>query len=180
MAQTLFMTYETWFYTILNFNNEAILTGASPWTAATIPIMAGLISAMVQLFYAWRIWILSKQMFMRGMAVIIVLIALGQSLSAIVASSIFSIQPTQANLLKLHPAFDFWLAGSFTTDILISGSMIFILWKARSRTTWARSERLIDNLIINVIQTGTLTVICAGVDLAFFVGLEATNLHLAP
>jgi hypothetical protein len=42
IVQTVFGTHQAWYYSVANWNNGPALVGASPWSAATIPIMAGL------------------------------------------------------------------------------------------------------------------------------------------
>jgi len=39
---------------------------------------------------------------------------------------------------------------------------------------------VVNRLINNAIQTGSITVICAGIDLALFVGFTSNNYHYVP
>ncbi|KAI0043719.1 hypothetical protein FA95DRAFT_1563039 [Auriscalpium vulgare] len=179
VVQTVFGTHQAWFYMIANWSKPGTLD-AEPWSAATIPIMCGLIAAIVQIFYAWRIWRMKDSVVMHVFSLMIAAIALAQGVTAVVASSIIQERPTQRNLLHLHPAFEFWLAGSFVADVLICGCMIWILYDAKTQTMWTESGSLFNRLILNAIQTGLVTVICATVDLALFVHFENANYHLTP
>ncbi|KAJ7060802.1 hypothetical protein C8F01DRAFT_1140942 [Mycena amicta] len=98
-------------------------------------------------------------------------LALLQSLAAIVADSLLWQNLSQANLIRLHPIFMLWLSVSFVTDILIAGSMILILYTAKTKfdTSISRVDSLLNRLILNTIRTGALTVVCAGTTLALFV-----------
>ncbi|KAF9558402.1 hypothetical protein CPC08DRAFT_692169 [Agrocybe pediades] len=180
IAQTVITTHVTWYYSVQNWADPTVFFRDSPWSAATIPLFAGLVSGIVQLFYSWRIWVLAPTKVMRGLAILISLIAVSQGATAIVTSIVIQFDKTQQRLLELHPAFEYWLAGSFTVDILISAAMLYILYTAKSRTPWSRTDNLFNRLIINAIQTGSITVICAGVDLALFVAFTSNNYHYVP
>lgn len=86
---------------------------------------------------------------------------------------------TQENLLKLHPAFTFWLVGAFVTDILITATVMWILQTAKSQTQVAQTHNLLNRLILNAVQTGCATVIAAALNLALFVKFTDTNYYLA-
>ncbi|KAJ7159323.1 hypothetical protein C8R43DRAFT_1234065 [Mycena crocata] len=178
LVQTAFGTHETWWYAIEKWGSVAALQ-AAPWTALMNPILSGIISAMVQIFYAYRIWSLKRNLMPRVLASFIVLLAFAQSLSAIIASSLLERELSQENLIRLHPLFSFSLAGSFSTDILITGSMIWILYTAKSSTRVSNTDSLLNRLILNVIQTGTVTVVCAGVALALFINFTDKNYYFA-
>src|SRR4051812_24446871 len=63
---------------------------------------------------------------------------------------------------------------------LFSFNAYLQLYTAKSRTPWSRTDNLFNRLIINAIQTGSITVICAGVDLALFVAFTSNNYHYVP
>ncbi|KAK7035346.1 hypothetical protein VNI00_011877 [Paramarasmius palmivorus] len=107
-------------------------------------------------------------------------VAFAQGMSAIVAGFIGSPNTTQQTLLRLHPAFSLWLAGSFVADVLITGSMFWILHTAKAKSSFARSDALINRLISNTVQTGALTVVVATVDLALFVRFTDATYHFVP
>ncbi|KAJ7291648.1 hypothetical protein C8J57DRAFT_1705172 [Mycena rebaudengoi] len=179
LIQTAFGTHEAWWSAIKHWGNPAALQGA-PWTSViAIPITCGLISAVVQIFYAMRIWILKTTVIPRLLAALIISIALTQSLAAIVGSSVLEANLTQANLIRLHPVFVLWLSGSFVADIIIAGSMIWILQTAKPRAWISPTESLLNRLIINSIQTGTVTVVCAGITLALFIHFTDKNYYYA-
>lgn len=152
-----------------------------PWTAVVSPILCGIISALVQLFYAMRIWALKRTAAPRVLAGLIGMLALTQSLTAIVACSLLQTDLSQEHLIRLRPLFSMWLSGSFANDILIAASMIWILQTAKSPTTAYISDTnsLLNRLILNTIRTGTITVLGAGVSLALFVQFTDRNYYFA-
>ncbi|KAJ6574422.1 hypothetical protein B0H19DRAFT_934951, partial [Mycena capillaripes] len=178
LLQTAFGTHEAWWFAIQNWGNASALQSGS-WTTIISPITCGIISAMVQLFYASRIWILKRDIIPRMLAVLIAVLALAQSLAAIIGSSLLLETLSQEQLLHLHPAFSFWLAGSFVTDILIAGSMIWILHTSKSTAYISHTDSILNRLILNTVQTGTVTVVCAGIMLALFIKFTDRNYYYA-
>ncbi|KAL0568096.1 hypothetical protein V5O48_013896 [Marasmius crinis-equi] len=201
VAHTFLLTAHGWFFAVEIWGHPERLDEL-PWPVQVISLAGGtsrypfsrivvhikmtedhqiLVSIMVQIFYAWRIWLLSKTKLLRVLAVLIVMLALMQGLAAIVSGLVLLIGgPTQENLIRLHPGFSVWLAGSLTTDILITGCMTHILYKARADTRYLNSETMLTRMINNTVQTGAITVICAAVDLALFTKYVNTNYHYVP
>ncbi|KII83979.1 hypothetical protein PLICRDRAFT_69612, partial [Plicaturopsis crispa FD-325 SS-3] len=58
-----------------------------------------------------------------------------------------------------------WLAGSFTSDFLITGSLLHILFEARSRTPIKKTSNILTKLIAVTVQTGFITAVVAGLQL---------------
>ena len=54
------------------------------------------------------------------------------------------------------------------------------LYQARSRTLWVQSQSLYDKLIISSVQTGLLTAVAAGVDLALWKIYPQDNYFVTP
>ncbi|KAJ7025966.1 hypothetical protein C8F04DRAFT_1238866 [Mycena alexandri] len=179
LAQTVIGTHLGWFFIVTNWGNPASFD-IVPWSAAMIPILCGLIAAVVQIFYAWRIWVLTPNRVMRTGAGLIVVIAVIQSLTAIITGFLGMFPGTQENLRRLRPGIAIWLSGSFAADVFVTACMSYILIEGRRRTIWAASESLLTRLIHRVVQTGSASVICATVDLALFVGLPSRNFHFVP
>ncbi|KAJ7159447.1 hypothetical protein C8R46DRAFT_906202 [Mycena filopes] len=179
VAQTVILTHHGWFF-IIDAWGRADKFDTVPWSSTMIPILCGLVAATVQIFYAWRIWMLTTSRIIRAVAILIVLTALTQGLAAIVTGFVSLKNPTQTNLIRLHPEFSIWLGGSFACDILITVCMTYVLAKARTRTFWASSETMVTKLINQVIQTGMATAVCAAADLALFIGVAHTNFHFVP
>ncbi|KAJ7720050.1 hypothetical protein B0H16DRAFT_392718 [Mycena metata] len=179
LAQTIIGTHLGWFFIVTNWGNPASFD-IVPWSAAMIPILCGLIAAVAQIFYAWRIWVLTPNRFTRTGAALIVVIAVVQCLDAIITGFLGMFPGTQENLRRLRPGIVIWLGGSFAADVLVTAFMSYILIEGRRRTIWAASESLLTRLIHRVVQTGAASAICATVDLALFVGLPSRNFHFVP
>ncbi|KAJ7186882.1 hypothetical protein C8R46DRAFT_1342168 [Mycena filopes] len=179
VAQTVILTHHGWWWIITAWCNPAIFTDVI-WSASCIPFLSGLISAIVQIFYAWRIWTLTKTWFMHAVCVLIVLLALMQSIIAMVSSIIVTQTPVLATLLSLSDEFSTWLAGSFVADIIIVACMTYVLSQARNKTAWGPTESMLTKLINRIVQSGAATVIVAAIDLALFVRIPDTNYYYVP
>ncbi|KAF8874412.1 hypothetical protein BD779DRAFT_1566644 [Infundibulicybe gibba] len=167
--------------TLVTFWGDPEILSKVPKTAITLTIMNGIISAIVQIFFAWRIWFLNKTVIGRAFAVLIVLIALMQSLSTLISSIRFTVMSGDLSILpSVTTGFTVWLAGSFAADILIAGSMLYILGKARAQSFSKRTETMVSKLMANTIQTGAVTAIAAGVELILFLVYKNNNYHEAP
>ncbi|KAJ7149462.1 hypothetical protein C8R43DRAFT_951944 [Mycena crocata] len=163
LIQTAFGTHETWWFAIENWGNIPSLQ-SGPWTSVINPIMCG-ISGW---FSPHSHLVLEEEP-----------VTTHPGLPHCIASSLLEADLTQGNLIRLHPLFSFWLAGSFSTDILITGSMIWILQTAKSTTHVSDANNLLNRLMLNAIQTGAVTVVCAGIGMALFVNYTDKNYYFA-
>ncbi|KAJ7698008.1 hypothetical protein B0H17DRAFT_978399 [Mycena rosella] len=180
LAQTFVSTHFAWYFIVTMWGNASDF-GVVPWSASMIPILCGIVAGTVQIFYAWRIWVLAPdQRLLKGMAVLIVLLALTQCTSAIVAGALVLRTPTQGELLVIKPEVTTWLSCSFIVDFFITASMTFILTQAKDQSGWGPSETVITALIHRVVQTGAASAVCAAIDLWMFVGYPGTNIHFVP
>ncbi|KAF9538271.1 hypothetical protein CPC08DRAFT_756398 [Agrocybe pediades] len=180
IAQTIIMSHFPWYIAVVNWDKPDSLLGPD-WSGVLLVAFAGLVSGIVQLFYCWRIWVLSGNKWMRRLALII---------------AFFEFHISQEEILKYHPQFTFWLSGSFVADTLITGSMIYVvstddatvavrpnplqLRSARAQSPNSHMDGIMKRLINSSIQTGLLTMIGAGVDLALFVTITTANFHYVP
>ncbi|EEB88665.1 hypothetical protein MPER_13371, partial [Moniliophthora perniciosa FA553] len=59
IAQTVFATDNAWFFMVRHWG-EVEKFRIIPWSSEMIPFLGSVVAAIVQIFYAWRIWLLSK------------------------------------------------------------------------------------------------------------------------
>ncbi|KAI0806601.1 hypothetical protein C8Q74DRAFT_1212789 [Fomes fomentarius] len=149
------------------------------WTFAAIAAGDGIIAMTVQLFYAWRIWILKRWRVIPGL---IVLIALAQSACAIsIAAGIPSLHDVRLFNGIFYPRTSVWLAGGAVVDILIAASMFYVLSTAKKATSMLnRGDRAINRLIALSVETGSLSAATAILELIFFLApsTKNTDLHI--
>ncbi|KAJ7182485.1 hypothetical protein C8R43DRAFT_967308 [Mycena crocata] len=178
-AQTVMLTHHAWFSLVVIWGKPEMLD-VLVWSAAMIPFMCGLVSLIVQIFYAWRIWTLTNSRFIRAISILITLVALTQGLTAMVTAIITRQHPNIGIIIKLHPEFSVWWGGSLVADVLITSCMSYVLYNAKSRTTMGQSETLLTTLINRVVQTGAVTVVCAAVGFGLYLGFPTTTYHFVP
>ncbi|KAJ7671878.1 hypothetical protein B0H17DRAFT_1084881 [Mycena rosella] len=160
-------------------NPEALLK--LPWSSVAIPIFTGLISAAVQIFFAWRIYALrGDSRIGAAISALIVLLALMQCFSAIITDSLFAVKTQLSELRRLTVGVKIWLIGSAACDVVITCTMIVILSQYRRKTPWKKTDGLITRLIYNTVENGAVTSIVALVDVVLFLWNPDVYLHEAP
>ncbi|KAF8195309.1 hypothetical protein K438DRAFT_1827235 [Mycena galopus ATCC 62051] len=145
------------------------------WSWGVMPLVSGVLSGMAQGFYIWRIWHLTKKLWLPipiGLAVLAQLIGLWW----------FGIQWNiglwhVAVLPPLSPGVTVWLAGSAVCDVLITMALTFVLWNRKKKTSFAATSGVLNRLIILSIETGALTSITATVEVILWLGWEEFNYH---
>ncbi|KAJ7127438.1 hypothetical protein C8R43DRAFT_1027992 [Mycena crocata] len=178
--QTAFATHFAFDILVTGWGNPSTFVRL-PWTSCTLPVMAGLVAAIVQIYFAWRIHALrGKSIYVRIICGIIVVTALMQGLSGMVNGIRFAFAPTLAAQQKLTAGVKIWLIGSFACDIIIAVTMIVILSQMRSVTPWTPTDSLIKKLLYHTVETGAVTAITAGVELILFILYPETFLDEIP
>ncbi|KAJ7474316.1 hypothetical protein FB451DRAFT_1558471 [Mycena latifolia] len=155
-----------------------------PWSSVAGPIFTGLISAAVQIFFAWRIYVLKgEKPLALAISVLIVVLALMQCLAAIITDCLFAASAKLSeipNLTGLMVGVKIWLISSAACDLLITVTMIIILSRYRQKTPWNKTDGLITKLIYHTVQTGAVTSFVAIVDVVLFIMYPAIFLHETP
>ncbi|KAH9910459.1 uncharacterized protein B0H18DRAFT_895541, partial [Fomitopsis serialis] len=124
-------------------NPEPALETHNTWFSG--PIMCGLMSMLVQMFFAWRIYMFSKSYWMSGA---IVMISLVQGTFAIVAGVM--VRTSDARI-----AYKVWISVAAAVDIVIAIIMTILL--LRRRSVDSVSTALVNRTVRLVVETGTLT-----------------------
>ncbi|KAJ7431353.1 hypothetical protein B0H11DRAFT_859863 [Mycena galericulata] len=120
----------------------------SSWSAMITPISGGLTSAIVQIFFAGRIYILKGDQNLGAFCrFAIVLLVLMQSLAGIINEAPIAKNQDLSTMKNLLIGARVWLIGSAVCDIVITSSMIFILHQYRRRTPWKQTYTIIEKLI---------------------------------
>jgi len=117
----------------------------------------GVNGAIVQTFYTYRVWCLSRKSYFLTLLILFLILATAGSGTAWVILSL-KLQ-TYRQLLHISPLTITINALSTTADIIIATSLCYLLNKAR--TGYKKSDTVINKLIIFVVNTGVLTTCCA-------------------
>ncbi|TFK91950.1 hypothetical protein K466DRAFT_481589 [Polyporus arcularius HHB13444] len=148
------------------------------WTFTGLPIVSSVVSVWVQLFYAWRIYQLGKW---RVVPIIIIITALAQAggACAIAISFIWLKDIERLHDTNMFARTIVWLGGGAITDMTIMSSMCYLLYSVKQRTkAFERSGLMVNRLIRLTVETGCACALSAVLELAFFLGMPETNIHL--
>ncbi|KAF8341104.1 hypothetical protein F5887DRAFT_977309 [Amanita rubescens] len=179
-VQTIFVTHYGWHVLVVGWGNPEVLAGFT-WSTCTIPIVDGVVSMIAQTFFAWRIWMFRKY-FKPALyiSIIVLLVAAMQGLSAIVNGIRYFFVTDISEIAKFNSGVTVWLAGSFVCDLIIAVAMILILLRVRTKSFSENTLSLCTSLIVHVVETGTVTVLTACLELILFLTMPNNLLHLIP
>ncbi|KAI0929976.1 hypothetical protein AcV5_006804 [Taiwanofungus camphoratus] len=155
-------------------NMTALVNFHNTWFSVTI--MCSVISAAVQCFFAWRIWVVARS---RVLLAVILFLSVGQMCVGIVGGSkLRVVDPSAASSSSVTPIISTWLAGAALVDVIIAIAMTIQLLKAKTGIPY--TDALVNRIIRLVVETGTLTATIAVLDVIFFTVLNKTLLHECP
>ncbi|RDB17462.1 hypothetical protein Hypma_001621 [Hypsizygus marmoreus] len=164
----MFIAYEP---LILRFGNPDALK-YFPTLFASEPLIIVAVSTPIQLFFAWRIKVLTKSNWIAGPIIVFGIISLAGGIWTGVKLAIikdFIRKP------ELHIPALVWFLSSCISDVLITGSLVFSL--SRRRTGYVATDDAISKIIRMTVQTGMLTAVFAIGDVIFFMTMEHTALN---
>ncbi|KAL4260705.1 DUF6534 domain-containing protein [Pleurotus pulmonarius] len=140
---------------ITNFNNPAFLADPD-WIFATDPALTGIIATIVQLFFSWRIKVLTSNNGIFAVVVVCALVGLAGSLfTAVEVTKSVSFEEFR----RFKWAVIVWLCSEAFGDLVITGTLVTFL------------------IIRMTMQTGLTTSVCAILDIIFFLRYP-NGLHL--
>ncbi|KAK0201861.1 hypothetical protein DFS33DRAFT_1350641 [Desarmillaria ectypa] len=147
---------------IVHFGDVAFL-GNADWVFATDPALTGIIAAMVQVFFAWRVRVLTNN---HWLVCIIISATLAGGSGGVATAVEVGFQPRFTLFRNFKAVVMLWLAADCFTDIFIT---VIMVWHLRKhKTGFKASDELVDRVIRFTMQTGLVTSICALLDLIFY------------
>ncbi|KAI0796329.1 hypothetical protein BC629DRAFT_287478 [Irpex lacteus] len=157
---------------IQQFGNQNALANAT-WLSAADPAMTGIIACFVQLFFAWRIKVLTGSW---PLVLVITAFSITQMFGGLGTGIGMRTVPEYTQFQRLQVIVIIWLAASALTDMIITISLVGYL--RMHRTGFASTDDAINRIIRLTVQTGMVTAVCAVVDLICFL-VTPNGLHLA-
>ncbi|GJE91848.1 hypothetical protein PsYK624_079990 [Phanerochaete sordida] len=142
-----------WIYGVLvnDFGNFESLTRAN-WLQASQHAFCGIISMMVQLFYARRIWILVRS---RLLVAVIVGTSCVSGLAAIGSAIAVGMRPAFSELQSFESIGLIWLISCSVCDISIAA--ILSIFLSRQKTGFTRTDTVLKLVIRSTVSNGVLT-----------------------
>ncbi|KAK0223785.1 hypothetical protein IW262DRAFT_1458827 [Armillaria fumosa] len=175
-GQTILVAHDTFAAFGYGFGDIDALTGIK-FNWLTGPIMSAVAACIGQVFYAYRIFIVSKS---RIVPIFIICISLTSS-SAGIITGIYSFQAGNVIILdnrRMFIAIGIWCGASALCDILIAIFMAYYL--LHSTTNFRRTRMLVTKIIRLTIETGSVTAVVALFTLILFIGFPHHILFITP
>ncbi|PBK74813.1 hypothetical protein ARMSODRAFT_1013799 [Armillaria solidipes] len=158
-----------WFTNTANRSiGDVAFLGKADWVFATDPALTGIIAAMVQVFFAWRVKVLTNN---HWFVSIIMLASLAGGSGGIATAVEVCLQPQFTLFRNFKSVVILWLASECFADIFITVIM------RKHKTGFQASDELVDRVIRLTMQTGLITSVCATLDLIFYL-VDPTGTHL--
>ncbi|TEB22409.1 hypothetical protein FA13DRAFT_1515668 [Coprinellus micaceus] len=167
-----FVSHSMYHYLVSNWGDENELKRLV-WSVLMEALLTGLNAGIVQAFYAFRVWTLSKRNWFLTITILVFIFAeAGCGVAWVAISMGFE---TYTDLLRINPLTITINALSTAVDVFIAVSMCWLLHG--SRTGFRRSDTIITNLMIFVVNTGMLTSLCAIASLTSLVASPRTLIY---
>ncbi|TFY67257.1 hypothetical protein EVG20_g3998 [Dentipellis fragilis] len=157
---------------LVNHYNDPAAIQKANWVFATDPAMTSIIGTIVQLFFAWRVKVLTNNnIAVAGIVVGSIISCLG----GIATSIAIGIVPVWTEFQKFKIPVIVWLTVSALVDSTIT---VILVWHLRhQKKGFKGSDDLLDKIIRLTVQTGLVTSVWAIVDLGVYLGIT-TGTHL--
>ncbi|KAF5350319.1 hypothetical protein D9758_012807 [Tetrapyrgos nigripes] len=194
IVSTVAITESAWIMLILGWGRFENLHLVD-WGFTTVPLWNSLSSAIVQVFFGWRVWMLGshhsinefEKKFWATMTVFIFAVSVTQVVGAIVSTARFFPINDLAFVSIVFPSTATWLSASAAADVMITVCMTVLLRRAiaRSRRDYyvsdvtRQTDALLTRIIRNTIETAAITAGAAILELILFFRLPNTGLHIA-
>ncbi|KAJ6572186.1 hypothetical protein B0H19DRAFT_1231737 [Mycena capillaripes] len=175
LGHTLCTGHTLYVYTISDYMHPELLLGAAPKSFETISMFAGFIASCVQSFFCYRIYCLSKKVF-------IPIIIWAMVSFRLVGSIVLFFAGLEMESLTQYVTQWEWLATSIwsvsvASDLMITATLVILL--RNQRTDVQRTTALVDKIILWTIETGMLTSASSIITLGCFVAWKTTFIWTA-
>ncbi|PBK58811.1 hypothetical protein ARMSODRAFT_856043, partial [Armillaria solidipes] len=175
-VQTMLVTHDAFVEFGYGFGDiEALTDMHFDWL--TVPIMSAAAACVGQVFYAYRIFILSRS---RIVPIFVICVSLTSSVAAII-TGVYSFQAgniTKLNNRKTSIAVGIWCGASALCDIVIAICMTHYL--TRHNTSFRQTRMLVTKLIRLTIETGSVTAVVALLNLILFFAFPHQTFYGTP
>jgi len=151
-----FVIHTMYHYLITNYYNQGALQ-VMIWSVALEAVPTGVTAALVQSFYAYRVWRMSHHNFVLTGMILVLVLATAACGTAWVVLALEA--ETYEHLLRISPLTISINALSTGADVIITAILCFMLH--RTRPASLTTETMINKLILVTINTGLLTSFCA-------------------
>ncbi|KAM0748598.1 hypothetical protein T439DRAFT_327862 [Meredithblackwellia eburnea MCA 4105] len=159
--------FQAFVLTVKEWGNVAFLTrDRSPFGFNINPIITGIVAAIVQLFYAYRVWVVSgRKRVIPIIICILTFIQFGFALGATVITFKFPISTWRARYLW---GASIWLSSEAIVDILITSSIVFYLRQATKKSDFEQTNSIVSRILRGTMENNSATCAMAITDALVF------------
>ncbi|KAJ7059777.1 hypothetical protein C8F01DRAFT_1295877 [Mycena amicta] len=151
-----FVVHTVYHYLIINYYQQDALQ-VMIWSVSLEAIPTGITAALVQSFYAHRVWKMSHHnTFLTGLILVIVLATSACGTAWVVLALEAG---TYQRLLRISPLTISINALSTAADVIITATLCYMLYHTRPASL--ETETMVNRLILFTINTGGITSLCA-------------------
>ncbi|KAH7873699.1 uncharacterized protein C8R40DRAFT_1113044 [Lentinula edodes] len=173
LMHQLFTSQWIYYYCVTNFSNAAALN-TIPWSYYGMAMPMGLNTIIVQTFYVWRVWKLSKHLILPGILWSVCLTQFGLLLYYVYRVSGLT---SAAEFSTVMGPYAIATNGTGTAaDIFIAAAMVHLLQQAR--TSIKRTNNVLRAVTIFSVTTGIVTGVCAIFVLSMASAYPGTNIEV--
>jgi len=159
-------------YVITHYMQPEFLAVAT-WQFDVSVIVTSLVAFIIQSYFMWRTWVLTKSYLLTGTIFILALLSLAFGLACGAETFILK---DYMKFVVFRWGVGAWLGASAACDLVVAGALCWTLW--HSKTGFKPTDSLLDRLIVWTLNTGLLTSVVAVIDLICF-GTMNNLIHFA-
>ncbi|KIY73562.1 hypothetical protein CYLTODRAFT_434209 [Cylindrobasidium torrendii FP15055 ss-10] len=176
-ANSVFVSADVYIALVINYGSSTVTDNAPylkdcTWLFITNPIITGVVGAACQVFFCWRVKVLTRSWVLSGIVVIISIVGM---IGSIMFSAHLVHTPAFLSFTDFKQIVILWLVCACAADVAISGIMVWYLRK--HKTGFERSDELVDRIIRVTVQTGIITSFAAFIDMIVYL-VNPSALHL--
>ncbi|KAJ7729817.1 hypothetical protein B0H16DRAFT_225706 [Mycena metata] len=182
LTQTGVSSHYAYWVLALGWGNTTALQ-ILPWSCLATPIFTGITAALVQIFFAWRIYLLMrKTVWACVITAVIVLLAMIQGVTILIVVVRFAHATAFTNVTKIGVGVKTWLIIAAVCDVFITTILIIIFHQYRIQlpAEERRTDTFMVKLMLNTIETGAVTSVTAIIYLVLFLLYPQSNLEEIP
>ncbi|KAJ7100793.1 hypothetical protein B0H15DRAFT_817319 [Mycena belliarum] len=172
ILNTGFAVADVYLALINHFGDVQYLT-VSTWLFVTDPVIVGTVACSVQMFFAWRVQVLTGRWYL---GLLTASLALGQLICAMLMAWKCHQYPAWADFVKFTDLIIAWMTTTILVDVTIT--IILVWYLRRHKTGLEGTDQVVDRLIRLTVQTGMLTSVWALLDLVLFLTQPTDASHL--
>ncbi|KJA23713.1 hypothetical protein HYPSUDRAFT_39549 [Hypholoma sublateritium FD-334 SS-4] len=178
VVQTAMTSADLYFWFATGYGNVTHLGNVNISPVDT-PVLCGIIAAIVQCFFAYRIFTLRRSYL--WICVLIIVTSVVQTVGALAtAFRSFKLQEyARFHENVIFPqALDVWYIGDTICDILIAGTMLWLLHTSQKQEGINHARQIFAKLVRLVVETNTLTASMALISFICYITLPKGNVFI--